>query len=195
MLKLQKIYMDLIKSNKDILFILRYHPGIFDEEKNEFFGLRNLDNIFISDKSFNIHYNISDLINISDLWIGYETTTAIEAWLLNKQTFLINPTSSNFVRDNVHKGSPIVKDQFSAQLLIDEFYKNGSISKFNKLRDEREKIIKNVIEFDDGKNYFRAAKIITELLERKNRKFYRSPRFLCRSTKANYKNNVVKIYF
>ena len=49
--------MDLIKSNKDILFILRYHPGIFDEEKMSFFGLRNLDNIFISD-NFNIHYNI-----------------------------------------------------------------------------------------------------------------------------------------
>ena len=80
-------------------------------------------------------------------------------------------------------------------MLIDEFYKNGSISKFNKLRDEREKIIKNVIEFDDGKIILEPAKIITELLERKNRKFYRSPRLYAEALKQIIKIMLSKSIF
>jgi len=162
--KLQKIYKQLIENNQDILFILRYHPGTIDFEKNEFFGLEKYENVLISNKYTNNHYQISDLINISDLWIGYETTTALEAWLLGKQTFLINPTRSDFVRENVHRGSPIVKTVLEAQELIDEYFANGTIKRFEELDHEREKIIKDVIEYGDGKNHQRAAEEIIKVL-------------------------------
>lgn len=170
LLRLQSIYKSLIQFNKNTLFILRYHPGTIDFEKSEFFGLEEFENVFISNKLTNTDYQIADLINISDLWIGYETTTALEAWLLNTHTFLINPTRSDFIRENVHKGSPIVSNETEAQLLIDEYYLNGSIDAFQSLESERKKIIKDVIEFDDGKNHVRAAKEIIKVLEQPDRK-------------------------
>jgi hypothetical protein len=168
--ELQKIYGKLIENNSDILFVLRYHPGTIDFEKNEFYGLEKYDNVFISSKNKNSQYQISDLINISDLWIGYETTTALESWLLNKQTFLINPTRSDFIRENVHKGSPIVKNADEAQRLIDEYFKTKTIQEFEKLYKKREEIIRDVIEYGDGKNHIRASKEIIEVFNQPNRK-------------------------
>jgi len=168
--QLQNIYKEMISNNSDILFILRYHPGTIDFEKNEFYGLDKYKNVFISNKNKNSQYEISDLINISDLWIGYETTTALEAWLLAKQTFLINPTRSDFIRENVHKGSPIVKTFNEAQYLIDEYFTTETIEKFDSLSQEREQIIKDVIEYGDGKNYIRASKEIIKIFNQPNKK-------------------------
>jgi len=155
--RINAIYEEIIESNKNILFILRYHPVTCSLNEDEFCSLEKYKNVFISNKYKNQNYQISDLINISDLWIGYETTTALEAWLLNKQTFLINPTRSDFIRENVHKGSPIVKTTKEAQNLINEFFDTGTMKSFDKLESNRDEIIKDVIEYVDGKNHIRAA--------------------------------------
>lgn len=168
--KLQKIYKQLIENNKDILFILRYHPGNMDLTKNEFYNLDKYNNVFISNKFKNTIYKISDLINISDLWIGYETTTALESWLFNKQTFLINPTKIDFIREMTFIGSPIVKTDNEAQYLIEEFFNNGSIKNFENLKKNREKVTKNVIEHGDGKNHIRAAKEIIKVFNQPDKK-------------------------
>ena len=168
--KVNLIYKKLIINNPDILFILRYHPATIHLKEDEFYELEKYKNVFISNRYKNQQYEISDLINISDLWIGYETTTALESWLLNKQTFLVNPTKSNFIRENVHKGSPIVKDIKEAQSLIDEFFKNGTINKFEKLQSARNEIIKDVIEHEDGKNYIRAAEEVIKVFNQPNKK-------------------------
>jgi surface carbohydrate biosynthesis protein len=165
LLKLQVIYEKIVEKNKDILFILRYHPVNTNLSKSEFFNLSKHENIFFSKK-----YDLHDLINISDLWIGYTTTTALEAWLLGKQTFLINPTRADFIRESVYKGSPIASNKTEVQLLIDEYYLNGSIEAFQSLESERKKIIKDVIGFDDGKNHVRAAEEIIKVLEQPDRK-------------------------
>lgn len=157
---LQNIYRALIEQNPDTLFILRYHPGTIDKRKNEFYQLEEYPNVFISSKEVNTAYKISDLIYISDLWIGYETTTALEAWLLGKQTLLINPTRSDFVRENVHKGSPIAVDLHSAQALIDEYFANRTLKAFESLAPFRAEIIQDVMEYDDGQNHQRAAEVI-----------------------------------
>lgn len=168
--KLQDIYKKLIEQNRDTLFILRYHPGTMDFEKNEFFDLQKYENVFISNTHQNNHYQISDLISISDLWIGYETTTALESWLLGKETFLINPTTSNFIRENVYKGSPIVQNRSEAQELINEFFMTGMMESFSKLETERKKIIKDVIEYGDGKNHQRAAKEVMKIYNQPDKK-------------------------
>jgi len=110
------------------------------------------------------------LINISDLWIGYETTTALESWLLDKQTFLINPTRSDFIRENVHRGSPIVKNANEAQGLIDEYFKGGTLQAFDALLSFREEIIKDVIEYGDGQNHVRAAEEVMKVLHQADKK-------------------------
>ena len=168
--KLQKIYRELIEKNQEILFILRYHPGTIDFEKNEFYGLEEFKNVFVSNSLKNNEYKIADLINISDLWIGYETTTALEAWLLGKQTFLINPTRSDFVRENVYKGSPIVKNVNESQKLIDEYFNSKTMMGFENLVSFREEIIKDVIGHSDGKNYIRASNEILEVFRSEDKK-------------------------
>jgi len=171
LLKLQNIYKALIRNNSDILFILRYHPGVIDKEKTEFLGLEKYKNVYISKRNKIENYCVSDLINISDIWIGYETTTALEAWLLGKETFLINPSKSEFIRENVYKGSPIVKEVNEAQALIDEYYRTNSITRFQELRVERERIVSDVIGYDDGKNHIRAANEIMKVLASPDKKF------------------------
>lgn len=170
--ELQSIYQQLIEDNQEILFILRYHPGTIDFEKNEFFGLDKYSNVFISNRYQNSDHQISDLINISDLWIGYETTTALESWLLGKETFLINPTRSDFIRENVHLGSPIVASKEAAQKLIDEYFSQGKIEAFEQLKPLREEILSDVIEYNDGKNHIRAAKEIVDILNSSPRKVH-----------------------
>ena len=166
--KLQRIYKNIIENNKDILFILRYHPGTIDFTKNEFYGLDKYNNVFVSNKFNNNHYQISDLINVSDLWLGYETTTAIESWLLNKNTILINPTRVDFIREMTYIGSPIVKNENELQKLIKEYFLYNSIEKFELLKEERKIVIKDVIEYGDGKNYIRASDEIVDILSTSN---------------------------
>ncbi len=170
LIKLNNIYKELIINNKDILFILRYHPATSNLSEDEFYELDKYENVFISNKYHHNEYQISDLINISDLWIGYETTTALESWLLNKQTFLINPTRSDFIRENIHKGSPIVKSTNEAQLLINEYFNNGTINDFEKLQTFRDTIVKDVIEYGDGKNHIRAAKEVMKIFNKPDKK-------------------------
>lgn len=172
--KVNNIYKNLIINNPDILFILRYHPATINLKEDEFLDLDKYKNVFISNRYQNNSYQISDLINVSDLWIGYETTTALEAWLLNKTTFLINPTRSDFIRENIHKGSPIAKSENEAQNLIDEYFNSGFIKDFEKLEYLRADIIKEVIEYGDGKNYIRAAEEIIKELNKPNKKMKNS---------------------
>ena len=94
----------------------------------------------------------------------------MEAWLLGKQTFLINPTKNNFIRENIHRGSPIVKDINEAQNLIDEFFKNGTTVEFEKLQFFRDIIIKDVIEYGDGENYIRAAEEVIKVFNLPDKK-------------------------
>ncbi len=165
LMKLRHIYQEIIERNRDILFILRYHPGTVDFKKSEFYGLEKYDNVCISKPHQNNGYTISDLINISDLWIGYETTTALEAWLLGKETFLINPSRTDFIRENVHRGSPIVQTAKEAQTLIDTFFKRQRIEAFERLQQHREAVIRDAIGYADGKNHIRAAEEIYRVFE------------------------------
>lgn len=155
----------IIKNNRDILFVLKLHPATLYYEKTEFYGLETLDNTLLIKNE----ENIADLISACDIWGGYETTTALEAWLLNKQTFLINPCGWKGRRSVIANGSPKLRNYEEVQGVIDEFYTINNIGVFKILEDERKKIIKDVIEFDDGKNHIRAGKIIYEYLCRYER--------------------------
>ncbi len=162
--KVREIYLDLVRSNRDILFILRYHPGNINYENCEFKLCLNEPNVFISDPKANKEIQIEDLINISDIWVSYESTTNLEAWLMNKPTFFVNPTRSDFTRSELHRGNPIAKSKQEAQIMIDEYYSSGKIAQFESLNESRNKVISEIIGWADGKNSERAADIIYSIL-------------------------------
>lgn len=159
--QLREILKQIIVSNPDVLFILKRHPGELIYEKTELSGLEIYSNVLV----FMSEETIEDLINVCDLWMAYESTTCMEAWLMNKQTVLINPLTFDGGRSEISKGSPVRTDIESLQRDID----TGIVDGFDDLKEIREEVINKVIGFSDGKNYVRAGNYIIEELKKPNR--------------------------
>jgi hypothetical protein len=166
MYKVEAFLRELIETNPDILFILKRHPNethphITKESLNEMIRLQDLPNVLYVRDDETIH----ELIAISDIWTGFETTTAIEAWMLGKRTVLFNP-EPDFNRDKAHKGSVIVRTPAEAQKTIDEFYKTVDIEAFHTPEKVqiRQEVIKETIGYDDGLNHVRAGYYLRKTL-------------------------------
>lgn len=182
MLTVESMLREVIEANSDTLFILKRHPNeanpsIVEEGRNEMNPLKDYPNVlYINDKE-----NIHDLINIADLWMGFETTTALEYWLLKRNpTILLNP-DPDFNRDELFKGSVIVPDAGALQDVMDEFYTTGTIKAFDEEEKvkARETIIRNTIGYGDGFNHIRAAYYLKKVLEQSSPRpnFRFSPRY------------------
>jgi len=164
----ENILRTTITTNPDILFILKRHPNeanpsIVGEGMNEMVRLRHLPNVLYLKEEENIH----DLINISDIWLAFESTTVMESWIMrDNPTVLINP-DPDFKRDQLYKGSIIVKNEHDLQSLIEEFYSRGTIKQFDskELSENREELIKNTIGFGDGYNHIRAGFYFKNILD------------------------------
>ncbi len=157
-----------IEKNKDTLFILKQHPQENAPErkepvKNEMSELAHYENAIYLCGEESIH----DLISVSDLWTCFESTTALEAWLMGKQTIFINP-EPDFNRDELYKGSALVNSYDEFQQMIDDFYSSGRITKFFDTEKEglRRELIKNIIGFGDGMNHLRASYYFQQTINR-----------------------------
>jgi hypothetical protein len=150
----------IIKAKPDILFVLKYHPLIIDKTLSEFYGLEDEPNTLI----LKTEEAIYDVINVCDIWGAYESTTAMESWLIHDNpTFIIQPIENDFVRSKIASGSPALRNEDEIQAFIDEYYATGKVSSFDKLTQQREEIITRTIQWSDGKNHQRAAEYIYEL--------------------------------
>jgi surface carbohydrate biosynthesis protein len=157
----------LIEENPDTLFILKKHPNennpsILTEGLNEMNQLTGYPNVRYVRNEDNIH----DLIHISDVWLGFESTTAIEAWMMGKQTMLLN-ADLDFNRDRIYKGSVIAKNYTELKNELDQFYKTGKLATFFFPEKEKERaaIISETIGYGDGLNHIRAAYYFQKTLE------------------------------
>ncbi len=145
----------IIKKNPDTLFIFKKHPKEnFEsdphEGPNEMNELIHYDNvIYLKNEE-----SIADLINVSDLWIAFESTTAVESWMLGKTTILIN-SEPDFPRSSPYWASVIVDTSLKLQECIQEHYSNGSIKQFLEKSDLRDQAIKDSIGYADGMNHLR----------------------------------------
>lgn len=171
-IEVRDVLKQLIESNLDTLFIFKRHPkesfeDDLTEGPNEMNELLEYDNVLYIRQEENIH----DLIAISDVWLGFETTTSLEAWLLGIETILINP-DVNFTRNNIYKGSLIVADYSRLQTYIDEFYQKGKVQDFynRTLANNRSDIIANAIGFGDGRNHLRVCNYFLKSLKKRNEK-------------------------
>ena len=157
--KVRDILEQAIINNPSTLFILKQHPQENAPErsepvKNEMSELAHYNNVVYLCEEESIH----DLISVSDIWTCFESTTALESWLMDKQTIFINP-ETEFNRDPLYKGSAIVQDYNSFQKLIDEFYSSGKIESFYSVEKDsmRKELIRDIIGFGDGMNHIRAS--------------------------------------
>ena len=149
----------IIINNPSILFLLKKHPGVLNgNTASGIEGLELFENVLI----IKDEEPIIDCILISDFWLSYESTTALEAWLLDKQTCLLNPNSFFWKRDPIHLGSPIFRTYDELNDAIYSFYKKKIIPGFNIKIKEREKLISDFSEFRDGFNHVRVGNFIIE---------------------------------
>lgn len=156
-----QVLLKIIEKNPDILFLLKEHPGntrgLFE---SGIAGAEKFPNVLILKKE-----SIVDCIAVSDFWITYESTTVIEAWLLGKQTCLLNPSGIDFPRANVYKGSPNYPDVPTLQAAIDSFYSTHELPGFQEMESERKEVIRETIQWDDGLNHVRAGNEIIRVLK------------------------------
>jgi len=155
-----------IESNPDILFVLKKHPrehspAAKEEPLNEMIQLQNYDNvIYLKDNNVSLY----KIISSCHLWTCFESTTALEAWLLDIPTVYISPKSDTSRTTDTITGSLVIKDEIefentikklrSAQL--DEYFEDKV------LIQNRINIIERSIGFADGLNHVRTALLIQE---------------------------------
>lgn len=160
--KFNEVLRYMVINNPDILFLLKEHPGCLGGHKaSGIDGLQQYKNVLILKNE----ESIGDCINVSDFWLVYESTTAMEAWISDKQTCLLNPSGIDFIRDKTHLGSPNFPDTDSLQNAINTFYQYGELPGFSQLKINRDEIIADSIQWDDGLNHVRAGNEIIELIE------------------------------
>lgn len=157
--KIINILVDLVKNNPDILFIFKKHPGAKDFYNSGIDSNLKADNLVLISNEI----PLIDCIQSSDLWLIYDSTTALESWLLNVETILLNPTTTEFVRDDLYKGSFHVSSLDEAQEQIDHFFRYRKLLAPDMLK-VREKLIQDITEYSDGLNHLRAANFIYSFL-------------------------------
>ncbi len=162
-----------IENNPDTLFILKVHPlerkELFEEPPlNEISNLLGYENVIFEDENS----KISDLMNVSDLWLSFESTTAIEAWALNKLTVLLQNDpdfSSSIAEKKMDVSQPIARNSEEVQAYIDEVKKTGALVAFDNPDREikRGEVIGESVGFSDGYNHLRVVYFFMKTLERR----------------------------
>lgn len=164
--KVNEILKKLIKNNPDTLFILKHHPGEVEETRTEFYGIESQENVYTIKGS---QMGVSDVINICDLWMAFESTTCLEAWLLGKESMLLRPLELTYPESMISRGSLKFCDYEEIQSILNRLGDNSILHDEDILR-VRKQIIKNLIEYDDGLNHVRAGEYIKQLLKSEKKK-------------------------
>lgn len=159
--KINEILKKLIKNNPDTLFILKHHPGEVEEARTEFYGIESQENVYNIKGS---QMGVSDVINICDLWMAFESTTCLEAWLLGKESMLLRPLELTYPESMISRGSLKFCDYEEIQNILNHLGDNSILHDEDILR-VRKQIIKNLIEYDDGLNHVRAGEYVRQFLE------------------------------
>lgn len=158
---LRDVLHSIISKMKDTLFVLKFHPACIDKDLSEFEGLESFANTITLHRGL----DIADCIAPCDLWVAYESTTALEAWLLNKEVILINPSGPDFKRDQIFNGCTIVTEATDFIQKVEELWRSGTIEDFANKKEVRIRIITEVGQWFDGKNHMRVGDEIKEFLQ------------------------------
>ena len=157
-----EILTQLIIDNPDICFLLKSHPGDGpDKTSLEFIGLEKYENAYFVDKKT----SILDVIGSSDIWLSYNSSTNLEAWLLKKPSisFLTNEKSFS---SNLLYGAVNSSDYNRINQYIDEYYSSGKLIDFDEKINFRETAIKEYIGYADGLNHVRYMRELCDYLQK-----------------------------
>lgn len=170
-LKVESMLRDAIESNPDVLFILKQHPNESPPTGtapviNEIAALKHYKNV----RYEGVDTPITTLIHVSDLWLSFESTTAVESWALDKTSILLYPDptfSPNIRNKGLDVAQLTVSDSTELQHHIDEWKQKGRLDEFHTAEKQakRAEIIRNTVGFDDGRNHVRAGIELGKVLQ------------------------------
>ena len=152
---------ELVSMMPEVLFLFKLHPGGLAGEYGagiEKAARRRNVKVLPKDAS------IFNCIAASDVWMSYESNTAMEAWLMNKHTGLLNPSGTDFPRSDFYKGQPNFGTAVEWRDALQCFMEIAELPGFIRLESERKKIINKVIGWDDGFNHVRSGNAILKAL-------------------------------
>lgn len=175
-----KMILGIVEIFPNIEFVLKRHPGsIYDIEFDGIEGLDAKSNVIIikNEKS------ISELLKTSDILFTYDSTVALEAWLLGKATYSLQP---NRVPDEFMLPISVKQENLTTleelELVIRNFYKNSNKGTVL-MSDEKKKFLEDNITYIDGLSHVRYGnQIIKNLNNNHNAK------------KFNYNYSLKEIY-
>lgn len=175
MLLVEEVLRKTIERNPDILFLLKKHPKqthehLTKDSVNEISRLQDYENVIYISKNEDIHH----IISACDLWMGFESTTAMEAWLMDetKPTIFITP-DPNFNRTQIFTGCTSVANQEELQAYIDEYFETKQLVDFEEPQKQqnRARLIKESVGFGDGFNHIRTAYYLKKTIDRASKVF------------------------
>lgn len=169
---LQKI----VQKNRNILFYIKLHPGANDDlflsgvEKCRF--EKNV--VILPAKT-----PIIDCIASSDIWLTFESNTALEAWLMKKQTALLNPAGIQFPYERLpfSKGQPNFSNADQWTEALQTFLRTRILPGYYELEKIRQHCTTQIIGHADGLNHVRTGNVILDILNAPDKTIIDSPRF------------------
>lgn len=150
----------------DVWFIYKEHPACKNSQFSEIPTQLRAPNV----QYMTNQYPLQTMIDASNLWCAFESTTFAEAWTANIETLTINPSCRDFTRNVLWKGSPLVESAEELSVLIREKQREGTTNSFQELSTIRRELLQRTIQWKDGKNAIRAATIILSYLHQKESK-------------------------
>lgn len=156
----KEILKKLVINNPDIKFIFKTHPADGNNLSQEFKELKHFANVEIVIKE-----SIMDIIRRSDLWMSSNSTTSLEAYVINKPTITFN-TEKAIMASDVLNGSILENNYEKIQNYIEEFYNTGKIKVFEEKKELRKKLISDYIGFADGFNHIRFMSFLKPYVEK-----------------------------
>lgn len=158
--KFNKELLELVRTLPAVDFVIKMHPGCLGGQYySGVQGVEEFDNVTLLKNEV----AISELIRSCNILLSYESTTALEAWLMNKTTLLLNPSGTDFImREGFHQGQPAYSN--SKQLLeaINLYHDKGSLREFDALARKRDELIRDIACWSDGLNHVRLGLYIEQ---------------------------------
>ena len=160
--KFNNILISFIESQPNIEFIIKLHPG-------ETLGLWG-NGVERCDEYQNVKIlyleSIQEAIAESDIWLTFDSTTTIDAWLAGKETFRLNPDNISWEpREKFFDAQINANNLNELNEYLEHFKKHRKLPRSNEFEEIKQRYIESMIYRSDGLNHVRCGNEIIQTIQ------------------------------
>jgi surface carbohydrate biosynthesis protein len=155
-----KYFFDCVRHFEEVLFIIKLHPEEDRGRFNQYVDKYSAKNVLV----YQDEMEVADLINICDILIHWNSTSAMEAWILNKPTIsMVFTNEVDYYLTESAQYSALVRNYETLVKKIEYYLRGGKDAA--ELLDVRKKTIENLFYKVDGKSTARCVELIDHYLQ------------------------------